>query len=110
DAGVALGLAAFLGQETMAGIGIAQRLDDGRLGGVIDAGDVVVVSLDGGLDAFEAREAAHDDVTGTTRGLDGGIQVGMHGTASRAIGNGALEYQRRAQRPSPDSYRLPVHD
>src|SRR5690606_34224801 len=79
DVGVAAGLAALLGQEAMAGIGVAQRLDDGGLGRVVDAGDVDVVALDAGLHALVAREGAHDDVAGAARGFDRGVEVRVHG-------------------------------
>ena len=71
--------AAFLGQKGVAGIVLADELDDLGLGRMIDLADEIVASFRGNGQGFEAVEAADDDFAGRAGGTDGNIEKGMHG-------------------------------
>ena len=70
--------ATLLGQYGVLGIVVADDGDDLPLGGAIDFGDVVVPVLGVDLDAFEARNAPCDDLSGAPCGAHRDIQQGVH--------------------------------
>lgn len=63
----------------MAGIDLAQRLDDGGLGGTVDLGDEVVLLLDADSDLAEIEAGAADNAAGAAGGLYGRVEHGVHG-------------------------------
>ena len=76
-------LAAFLAQNGVIGIVLADDLDDFELGLRIDLGDEVVLTLGAHVETVEPIHAADDDFTGTARGANGDIEQRLHGDEPR---------------------------
>ena len=75
---------AFLGQEGMVGVALADDLDDLGLSRMIDFADEVVAPFRGNRQGFEAVETADDDFAGGPGGPDGDIEKRLHGKMSSA--------------------------
>ena len=75
---------AFLGQEGVAGVVLADELDDLGLSRMIDFADEVVAPFRGNREGFEAVETADDDFAGGAGGADSDIEKRMHGKMSSA--------------------------
>src|ERR1700760_438012 len=83
--GIALaGTSAFLGQKGVAGVVLADDLDDLGLSRMIDFADEVVAPFRSNREGFEAVETADDDFAGRTGGFDADIQKRMHVKMSSA--------------------------
>lgn len=82
---VALALtSAFLRQEGVVGVALADDLDDLGLSRMIDFADEIVAPFRCNRQGFEAVEAADNDFTGGAGCTDGDIEEGMHGKMSSA--------------------------
>ena len=75
---VARGGAAFLGEEAVSRVGLADRRDHDLLGGAVDFADEVVAALLADGQRADAVEAAHDDVAGAPRGADRDVEQRVH--------------------------------
>ncbi len=75
--------AAFLGQNAVVGVGLAQRLDDVSLGLHIRFADKIATLLGGDVEPFEMVEMAEQNTAGAERGALGDVQNGIHGGSDR---------------------------
>ena len=69
--------AAFLGEDTMLGVGATDNLHDGRLGALIDVRDKVIVRFAGDADFIDPVEAAVDDIASFAGRTNGGNENRM---------------------------------
>ena len=74
----------FLGKEGVAGVVLADELDDLGLSRMIDFADEVVSPFRGNRQGFEAVETADDDFASRAGGADGDIEERVHGKMSSA--------------------------
>jgi hypothetical protein len=70
--------AAFLGEDRVTRIRLADDLDDLALGGPVDVGDEVVAALGRHLEAVEPRHAADDELARAARGAYRDVEKCVH--------------------------------
>ena len=92
---VALECAAFLGEDRVVRLGLADRRDDGCLGGAVHFTDEVVAALFGHAECLGAVEGTQQDAAGVACCTDGDIGHGLHG---------AREYPKGRQSESAAVY------
>jgi hypothetical protein len=80
---VVSGAAAFLGEKRMLRVAAANGGDDVGFGFAVDVGDEIVAPFAVVFLGFEARKAAHDQITGAPGGTHADIEQWLH--------DGALE-------------------
>src|SRR5690606_27084280 len=66
--------ARFFAQQGVGGIGRAQHIDDGFLGGTVHFRDIILGPFACYLQAFEIETGPIDDIAGTAGRLDGGVK------------------------------------
>ena len=70
--------AAFLGEQSVVGIELANRRDDRPLGGAVHLGHEVTLSLSGHFQIRHPRVIAQNDVAGPARCPDRDVYYGVH--------------------------------
>ena len=75
---VAALLAAFLGQEAVRGVRLADGRDQDLLGRTVDFADEVIAALFADGQRADAIEASHDDFACAPRGADRDVEQWMH--------------------------------
>ena len=70
----------------MGWIGFPDHFDDCGFGGAIDLRDVVTLLFDIDFELANIKAGTIDNLPGTTRGLEGNIQDGMHGRSGCRAG------------------------
>jgi hypothetical protein len=69
---------AFLAENGVLGVAAANGGDDVGFGLAVDVGDEVVAALGVDFDGIEARQAAHDQITGAPGGAHADIEQWLH--------------------------------
>jgi hypothetical protein len=106
-AGAGPGGAGLLGQDRVLRIRGLQRVDDRRLGSVIDFGDEVAATLDGNADEIEVEAGAIDDRAGFAGRLDGRVQHRVHREGFRGGGTARVRAARLLRILKVRCIRLP---
>ena len=68
----------FLPEHRMLRMAAADGCDDVRFGLAVDVGDEIVAALAVDFDRIEARQAAHDQITGAPGRAHADIEEGLH--------------------------------